>query len=58
MGKQLVLNEEEICREYNKNHVGIEAIAAKYHVGKLRIKDILKNNGIEVKDRGGQKQDN
>lgn len=48
------LNPEEIINEY-KGGVGVEALALKYHVGKLKIRTILKENGIEMMKRGGQK---
>jgi hypothetical protein len=39
-----------------ENGIGVGKLALKYHVGKLKIKDILIKNGIELKKRGGQKQ--
>lgn len=48
------LDEKLICEEYVTTKIGIEALALKYHVGKLKIKDILKRNGIDVKKKGAQ----
>ena len=48
------LDEKLICEEYINTKIGIEALALKYHVGKLKIKDILKRNGIDVKKKGAQ----
>ena len=36
--KRITLNEEQICNEYLNTKIGVEALALKYHVGKLRIK--------------------
>lgn len=52
--KKVILDEKIICEEYVNTKIGIEAIATKYHVGKLKIKDILKRNGIDFKKRGAQ----
>lgn len=51
---KVILNEEQICDEYTNTNIGIESIALKYHVGKLKIKDILKKHNIEFKKRGAQ----
>lgn len=48
------LDEKVICKEYCENNIGIETMALKYHVGKIRIKNILIKNDIELKKRGGQ----
>ena len=40
-----------------KNGIGAEKLALKYHVGKLKIKSILIENSVELKKRGGQKQE-
>ena len=42
---------DELKKAYRK-------LALKYHVGKLKIKSLLLENGIEMKKRGGQKQNN
>lgn len=47
--------EKEICKDYLETRMGIETLAYKYHVGKLKIKKILSDNGIEIKKRGNQK---
>ena len=54
MKQKVVLNERQICDEYQDNKKGIEFLCKKYHVGKLRIKEILKKNNIEIKKRGKQ----
>ena len=51
---KVILDEKIICEEYVNTKIGIEAIATKYHVGKLKIKDILKRNGIDFKKKGAQ----
>lgn len=44
-----------ICEEYVDTNIGVEALAKKYHVGKLKIKAILNENGIKLKKRGAQR---
>lgn len=51
---KVILNEEEICKEYVDTTIGVEAMALKYHVGKKRIRDILNRHNIAIKGRGGQ----
>ena len=55
---KIVLDEKMICDEYLNTKTGIETMALKYHVGKLKIRQILNKNGIEIKKRGGQGDDN
>ena len=50
-----ILDINSIIKEYN-NGVGVEKLALKYHVGKLKIKSLLNDNGIVIKKRGGQKK--
>lgn len=50
-----LLDIEQICKEYVNTNIGVEALSKKYHVGKLKIKSILSENGIEIKKRGAQK---
>ena len=50
-----MLNIQQIIEDYN-NGIGTEKLALKYHVGKIKIKNILLENGVELKKRGGQKQ--
>ena len=43
--------------EIVKDYVGgmnLYDVCAKYHIGKLKVKDILKSNGIELRKRGKQ----
>ena len=51
---KVFLDEKLICDEYLNTTIGVESLASKYHVGKLKIKDILFKNGIEIKKRGKQ----
>ena len=55
---KIILDEKMICDEYINTKTGIETMALKYHVGKLKIRQILNKNGIEIKKRGGQSDDN
>lgn len=54
MKRKVILNEKEICQNYVTTNIGVETLALKHHVGKKRIKEILLNNGIEIKKRGKQ----
>lgn len=46
--------EIEIINEYVNSQISIEKLALKYKVGKLKIKSILLNNGININKKGGQ----
>ena len=48
------IDKEKICKEYTESKIGVEALATKYHVGKLKIKGILADSGISIKKRGAQ----
>ncbi len=54
MKKKVEINEELLCKEYLETKIGVESLALKYHIGKLRVKEILKKNNIEIKKRGAQ----
>lgn len=56
MNSENILNINSIIEDY-KNGIGAEKIALKYHVGKIKIKNILSENGVELKKRGGQKKE-
>ena len=55
MGTKSILKFEDVLTDFN-NGMGVEKLALKYHVGKLKIKSLLLENGVEMKKRGGQKQ--
>lgn len=48
-------DEKEICKLYESG-IGVTPLCERFKVGKLKIKSILKENGIEMKKAGGQKQ--
>lgn len=54
--KNNILNEQIVIEDYN-NGIGVEKLAQKYHVGKIKIKKILNNNNIPIKKRGRQIQE-
>lgn len=57
MSKRKVLTENEkqlIIDKYTNETLGVESLSKLFKVGKLKIKDVLKENGIEIKKRGGQ----
>lgn len=45
---------DEICKRYKGESIGIETLAKEYHVGKIKIKAILSENGIKLKKKGNQ----
>lgn len=51
---KITINEKIICEEYQTTNIGVESLASKYHVGKLKIKDILNRNNIKIKKKGKQ----
>ena len=46
----------ELIQDYH-NGMGIYDICAKYHIGKIKVKNILKENGIEIRKKGKQPLD-
>lgn len=52
--KKIILDEDAICQDYVNNNIGTDGLAAKYHVGKLKIRQILNSHNIMRKKRGGQ----
>ena len=56
MKNKVVLKFDEVLSDFN-NGMNIENLALKYHVGKLKIKALLLENGVEMRKRGGQKLD-
>ena len=51
MKKAVEINEDDVCKDYTENFIGIEQLAYKYHVGKLKIKDILKRNKVKIRTK-------
>jgi hypothetical protein len=52
-----VLSDEDInsiIAEYKNGSIGIESLANKYKVGKIKIRSILDANAISIKGKGGQ----
>lgn len=47
-------DEFQICKEYQETNNGTEVIAAKFHIGKKRVCEILDKHNIERKGRGKQ----
>lgn len=56
MAKRVLSNEEvkTIISEYENGFIGIESLASKYKVGKMKIRTILDDNGISIKTKGAQ----
>ena len=44
---------EELIQDY-KNGLSLEEISKKYHFGKIKVKQILQENGVEIRKKGGQ----
>ena len=47
---------EEIIKDY-QNGMGLYDVCAKYHIGKLKLKSILSENGVEIRKKGKQPMD-
>jgi very-short-patch-repair endonuclease len=43
-----------IIKEYQEGVIGIESLASKYKVGKLKVRSILEGNNIPIKSKGAQ----
>jgi hypothetical protein len=56
MIKRVLSNEEinSIINEYQENNIGVDSLATKYKVGKLKIRSILSSNNIAIKNKGAQ----
>ena len=50
--------DKEIISDYINENISIEKLALKYKIGKIKIKNILCNNNIDIKKRGGQQKHN
>lgn len=46
--------EKEICNIYTSTNHGVNYIAGKFHIGKVKVKDVLLNNSISMKKIGKQ----
>ena len=57
MKKKTVLTDDDISniiKIYQEASIGIEVLAGKFNVGKLKIKDILNQHNIPIKKKGAQ----
>lgn len=54
MKKNIIIDEQAICDDYVNGRLGTEGLASKYHIGKVKVREILKRNDITPKKRGGQ----
>ena len=52
----IVMNIEDLTKDY-KDGMGIYDVCAKYHIGKLKLKKILSDNGVELRKKGKQPMD-
>ena len=52
--KKTIVNPQDIITDYTDGNMGVEGICAKYHIGKVKVRNILKENNIPMKTRGGQ----
>lgn len=48
--------EKDIINEYLNNNMSIEKLSLKYKIGKIKLKKILSDNSIDLKQRGGQQK--
>lgn len=54
MKNKTILNDKDVIDYYLNNSISTEGVALHFHVGKKKINDIFKRNGIEKKKKGGQ----
>lgn len=54
MKNKTILNDKEVIDYYLNNSISTEGVALHFHVGKKKINDIFKRNGVEKKKKGGQ----
>ena len=50
------MNTGEIIKDY-QDGMGIYDVCEKYHIGKLKLKKILSDNGVELRKKGKQPMD-
>lgn len=50
------MNIENIIKDYEYGS-NLEMVATKYHIGKIKLKQILSSNNIKIRQKGGQKQE-
>ena len=55
MKNNIQLNKKQIIVDYVNNRISINNLANKYHIGKNKIRNILSENDIPIRKRGGQK---
>jgi hypothetical protein len=48
--------EQEIVKLYVEESLSINDICKKFHIGKLKVKEILNKNNIQLNKKGGQKK--
>lgn len=48
--------EKEIVKKYINDGYSLEKLGKEYSIGKLKLKEILKKNGVEIKKKGGQQK--
>jgi very-short-patch-repair endonuclease len=56
MSKRILTEYEinSIIREYKEDTIGVESLATKYKVGKIKIRTIMESNNIPIKGKGAQ----
>ena len=57
MPKHIIIDEEAVIKDYTSSVVSVDTLATKYHVGKIRIREILNRNNVIRRKRGGQNID-
>ena len=53
MPKKITVDEQALVQDY-LNGMSIYDVCDTYHIGKIKVKDILKRNNIQLRKRGGQ----
>ena len=49
--------EKNIINDYTAQQVSIHTLAAKYHIGAIKVRKILSDANVERRKRGGQQKD-
>ena len=48
------INVNELIKDYTENNLGVNGLCEKYHIGKVKVRALLKSNNVPMKKRGGQ----
>lgn len=55
--RKIDICETDLCKDYTENKYSLASLCQKYHIGKLKIKEILSKNNIRLNAVGGQNKE-